>query len=121
MPNMLANGLSWMAGQLSTNAAETISYARTGATTATISATYGRREYDVIDGNAITRFVSHDFIFAASLLDLGSGVVLPRKNDMITATIGNTSKTFQVLEVAGKCYTLDSHGVMLRVHTKEVG
>jgi hypothetical protein len=115
--NAIAGALKAAAGI----AGGSISYARTGSTTATIQAAYGRREYDFVDGNAITRFVSHDFIFPASLLNLGSGVVLPRKNDTITATIGENSKTFQVLEVAGHCFQLDPHGVLLRVHTKEVG
>jgi hypothetical protein len=120
MADMLQDGLEFLRDELIANASSSITYTR-GDDDLELTAVYGRTEFDVISDGGMTRFISRDFIINAAELLFSSAVVLPRKNDVITATVAGTEKIFQVLEVNGHCYSRDAHGVMLRVHTKEVG
>lgn len=120
MSDLLASGAAWLAGKLASHAATSITYRR-GASSVSIFASFGRTVFEVVgNDNAVTRFTSRDFLFAAGDLDFGSGPVDPRRNDLVTATIAGVERTFQVLDVNGVCFSKDAQGVMLRVHTKEI-
>lgn len=122
MSDMLSDAVSYLADVLEENASSTISYSRGNDTPLEFKATYGRKEYELSGEFSLTRVTSMDFVFKAEYLNFGSGVVEPQRNDFITATIAGVEKTFQVTDMlGGQCFTVDSFGLMYRVHTKEVG
>ncbi len=99
-----------------------ITYTRTGSGNVTLNATFGRAEYLEQSGDGgITKYTARDFIVKASDLVISAVAITPRRNDSIAATIEGVAKTFQVIEMNGQAYSIDPHGVMVRIHTKEIG
>ncbi len=99
-----------------------ITYTRTGTGSVTLDATFGRAEYLEQNGNGeITKYIARDFIVKVEDLVISSNAITPRRNDSIAVTIEGDAKTYQVIEMNGNAYSIDPHGVMLRIHAKEVG
>ncbi|NBW11142.1 MAG: hypothetical protein EBR82_24240 [Caulobacteraceae bacterium] len=121
MSNMLTGGLEFLRDTMLSHAAQECTYARFGVGSVTLDAILGRTEFAAYgDDQAATRYASKDFMFDASELDFGSGVVEPRKGDTITTSINGLPETYQVLDVNGQCFRKDPHGIMVRVYTKKV-
>jgi hypothetical protein len=126
MANVLADGLSWLAGQMKASASTTITYKR-GASSVSIDATFGSQVLRVSDrdGNSKVERPDADFIFTAADLNFGSGEVEPDAGDYIEATFGSTTKRFQLMPMNNGAEPAwrycDPHQLMVRCHTKYVG
>lgn len=122
MSDLLQNGASWLASQLASSAAQTVTYSR-AAQVVTLSAWLGVTNLEIDEGSGIVeQFQSRDFIVRTADLALGGIPVEPKRADRITATIDGRVRTFEVNAPAGMdCWRAwDRHGQAYRIHTKEV-
>jgi hypothetical protein len=119
MPSFLGSGVDWLNSVMNE---EPVTYTQ-GATDIAMNATFGQTNYESIDNSGVaTSHVARDFIVAVSdMIDDSDAAVLPRKNDTIAATINGVAGVFQVLELQGRCYSIDQTGSMMRIHTKAIG
>jgi len=119
--SVFANAIKAALTATATIAGGEITYTRTGTGSVTLDATFGRAEYLEQSGDGgITKYTARDFIVRADELLISSAAITPRRNDTIAATIEGVASTFQVIEMNGNAYTIDPHGVMIRIHTKQV-
>ena len=120
MSNILQTGMAWMAAQLQTGVAVTITYRR-GTEFVSFVATLGSSLLKTTDtsGRVKLERTDRDFIFAASLLNFGGGAVTPQRGD----TVESGGECFEVMAPGREPHYryLDPHKTMLRVHSKYVG
>lgn len=114
--SLLIRGLRMAARALPGSAGGTIVYAR-GAQTVSVSATYGRSEFQTDTASGVV--IEHndrDFLIEASQLILGGVAAIPQRGDVITAD----EKTYEVLAPGNaQVYrTCDQFDELFRVHTK---
>ena len=121
MANLLSDAEAWLAGQLQTHVATTVTYRRGGAAVS-LAATKGRTEFEQIDENGFAqRILSIDFLLPAADLILSGAVTLPARGDTIEETIGSATHTHEVLPIGTEpCYRLTgANRKQLRIHTKQ--
>jgi len=121
---LLERGLSALAGKLSEAAGGTVLYSR-GSASVAWAAAFGRTEFSVDDNGTVSvEYSDRDFIGQTDTLTLNGFRITPQRGDRITVVqderIG--SEIFEVLAPGGaQPFRLcDSHGRMIRVHTKRV-
>ncbi len=119
MPDLIANGASWLADQRKAHLSKEIDYV-TGATTITVLATIGKTEFEVVgEGGVLERTESRDFLVATA--DLTSA---PARGDQIRETVGSTVFVFEVMapvQSAPPWRWADSQRTAYRIHTRLVG
>lgn len=111
-------GLNMAARMLSDANGDDVDYSRAGETV-TLSATFGRSEFQVETGSGVMiEYSDRDFIITAADLILGGVQSIPVRGDKIT--VG--TEEFEVLAPGGaQVYRpCDSTGIMVRVHTKKM-
>jgi len=90
MADLLKTGSDWLAAELLTSAAQSVTYRRGtggGASTVTIAATITEQEYTQNDETgAVLLFTSIDFMVERAALDFGSGAITPAIGDFILWT-----------------------------------
>lgn len=118
--DMLEDGVIFLAEQANLFQAQTIVYKRL-AESASIIATVGEMTHVIPDDQGITliNFKTQDFIIDVSILDIGSGLIIPARRD----TIEWKGKKFLVIEMPGiAAYRYsDRYRKRFRIHTKESG
>ena len=119
MPDVIANGAAWLADQRKAHLSKEITYVA-GATTATVLATIGRTEFEVVgEGGVMERTESRDFIVATA--DLSAA---PARGDQIRETVGATVHLFEVMapvQSAPPWRWADASRTAYRIHTRLVG
>ena len=118
MTTLLERGMTMVARVLPEAAGGDIVYSR-GASSVTITATFGRSQFMVESaGETRIEHTDRDFLFPAASLVLDGVAVTPQKGDRVT--VG--AEVFEVLPIDGKqCYrTSDPQGTMIRVFTKKI-
>ena len=120
MSNILQTGLAWLAGQLQTEVASTITYRR-GTEFVTFAATLGSSLLKTTDmsGRVKLERTDRDFIFPAALLDFGGGAVTPQRGDVVESG----GECFEVMAPGREPHYryCDPFQTVLRVHSKFVG
>lgn len=119
MSDMLADGVAWLAGQLTAYASRNVLYSRKGAGTQTMAATVGQTPFRVEDQNhSRVEWSDRDYLIDAALFAQGPNFGTPQKGDQI-------ADGAEVYEVTP--YNMEPHfrkadpfGVKLRIHTKRV-
>ena len=121
MPDVIANGAAWLAGQRKAHLSKEIAYVA-GATTATVLATIGRTEFEVVgEGGVMERTESRDFIVATADMP---GAQSPARGDQIRETVGATVHLFEVMapvQSAPAWRWADASRTAYRIHTRLVG
>lgn len=126
MADLLATGLAWLAGQLKSNASETITYTR-GTQSITIQATLAMQLMRTTDAHGNTKIErpDADFIITAADINFGAGQVEPATADVITRTYGSVNKQFRLLPMNNGAEPAwrycDPFQTMVRCHTKFIG
>jgi hypothetical protein len=119
MSNMLANGADFLARQLKSHAAGTVSLSD-GTYSVSLSATVGRTELQLQDasGNVI-EWKSVDFIITAADLILNSAKVQPKRGWRITRPVGSGSEVYEVQSPGNEqpWRWVDQSQVIMRIHT----
>jgi len=119
MPDLIAEGAAWLAGQRKTHLAREIEYV-TGPTSVTVQATIGRTEFEVVgEGGIMERTESRDFIVASS--DLGA---VPGRGDQVRETVGPAVYVFEVMAPIASAPPwrwADAARTAYRIHTRLVG
>ena len=120
MADLMQTGVEWLQSQLTASASQSITYARTGQTSLTITATIGRaffRTNGPTNGPAVSRS-DVDFIIDPTDLDFGSGQVIPQRGDQITWN----GETYEARAPQGEPLwrRVDAYGSLIRVHTLKV-
>jgi hypothetical protein len=119
--DLLSQGAAWLAGIVMSHAATPVSYRR-GTTTLQIVASKGRTSFDVTEPEgSVLRVDSVDFIVASAALDLGSGLVLPKRGDRITDAQGVEHEVSHPAGGQAPYGWCDPARQLLRIHTKRVG
>jgi hypothetical protein len=122
MPDMLKQGLQWLAQQRTRHMASEVTYQR-GGQSVMVQATIGRTEYDVTDsaGASLTTHVMDFLILADDLVDLHP----PRRGDLILVPGPGLSshQQYEVLDLPAQgCWRWsDPYRTTLRIHTKDIG
>jgi hypothetical protein len=119
MPNLLAQGVEWLASQLGEHAATPVTFARGGSSVA-VTATKGRTDVEVDDGDSVLRSHVTDWIVRPSALVLAGNVIEPKVGDEFIETVGPTVHTYRVLALGdGEVFrAVDPARTLIRVHTK---
>ena len=119
MPNILAQGAEWLASQLGQHAATPVTFAR-GANSVAITATKGRSEVEVDDGDSVLRSQVVDWIVRPSALVLAGNQVEPAAGDEFIETVTGATNRYRVTALAGGEIhkPLDPARTLIRVHTK---
>lgn len=114
------DGLSWLALTVSVYASKEVTYRR-GDRLRSVRATKGRTSFDVADPEgSVLRVDSVDFIIAAAALDLGSGIILPKRGDRVTDAQGVEHEVSHPSGLAPYAWC-DPGRKLLRIHTKRTG
>lgn len=115
--DLLNSGMAWLAGQLQSNAATAVTYAR-GGTTLPILATFGqtRLQINAGDGNVRMEYTDRDFIVTKAAL---GNLFPPQRGDTVKDAAGSV---YEVFPYNGeKPWTwCDPYQYQLRVRTKKV-
>lgn len=124
MPDMLAYGVAWLAGQLKANASRSALYSR-GTATVTLSVTLGQTMLRTADGQGgeTLGWTDADIVLAAADLVLSGQPTMPVLGDRITIAFGSQLWTFEILPMGGEQpwrWCEGSHTLM-RVHLKKIG
>ena len=117
MPDMLRQGLTWLAQQRTNHMTSEVTYQRTAQPSVILQATFGRTEYDVADQTgASIRTQVVDFLFLAE--DLGM-LYPPQRGDVVLAD----DQQYEVLDLLGDGFWRwsDPYHNTLRIHTKDIG
>jgi len=115
MPDMLASGASWLAGQLAAGASRSVRYSR-GADFGTVLATIGTSRFESQGtSGVIEQWESRDFIIKAGTLPFGE----PLRHDKIVDTINGVDITYEVTSPRGVpvFHYGDAFRTTVRVHT----
>lgn len=118
--NMLAWGNEWLANQLKTNAAETVTYRRGAYSLATLSATVSNVTFDLQDAEGFTfQWEGTDFQVLADDLIISGINISPEQGDLIERTINSEVHQYEVQPAQGQsCFTVDSTRTRFRIHSK---
>ncbi len=118
--DLLKTGSDWLADQLKTHAATTVTYWR-GTESVELAATIGRSEWEVETADGVVEKIeSRDFLCHAADLALAGAPVTPEPGDLIRETDGAVTRVYEVLAPAGAPawrYS-DPYRKLIRVHTK---
>lgn len=124
MSDLLKDGMTKLRSLNKENRARTITYARSGISAVTLTATIGRSMFDARDKNG---FVFRDRMidFIVSVADM-TAFGEPQLGDIITDTANSSTRTFKVMSPKPPTnesffQELDGFGIGYRIHTKEVG
>ena len=118
MPDLIANGAAWLAGQRKAHLSKEIAYVN-GATATNVLATIGKSEFEVVgEGGVMERIESRDFIVATADL-----LQTPARGDQIRETVGDTVFVFEVMapvQSAPPWRWADAQRTAYRIHTRLV-
>lgn len=120
MPDMLKQGLAWLARQRTDHMTSEVMYQRAGQSPVTLQATFGKTEFDVTDnasgGGASIRAHVVDFLMLAEDLSV---LYPPQRGDIIIAD----RQQYEVLDLMGDGFWRwsDPYHNTLRIHTKDIG
>jgi hypothetical protein len=115
MPDLLADGAAWLAGQLSAGASRSVRYQR-GIDYGTVPATIGESRFETVGTSGVVEaWESRDFIIKAGLLPFGE----PQRADKIIETVGGVDITYEVTSPRGVpvFHYGDAFRQTVRVHT----
>ncbi|MCE9555909.1 MAG: hypothetical protein K8T91_21380 [Planctomycetes bacterium] len=118
--NVLESGAAWLGEQLKPAAGRTIDIHQGSRILSDVVATPVEETYEVVDElGQRTSVVMMDWTIVAS--DLGD--VMLRKGAEIHETLGGVRKVYEVLPVGDReaVENLDTAGILLTVHTKQIG
>jgi hypothetical protein len=122
--DMMRDGAEWIADQLNRYAAEEVTYTRGDDTLTEINATCGEQPLRVTTEYGVhIEFGNVDHCIDAAAIDFGAGPVEPASGDQIRRTVGNAVLVYEVMAPQGEPVwrPADSHGIKLRIHSKQVG
>lgn len=121
--DILKDGLAWLTRQLSTYAAETVTYTR-GYDSVDVPAVFGKKLLKIDDGMGGIRveWTDMDFLIPADSLRFGGDLVTPQRGDLIHITAPYDVQTFEVLPFGSEpaWRWSDPHQSMYRIHTKRI-
>jgi hypothetical protein len=115
MPDLLADGAAWLAGQLSAGASRSVRYQR-GIDYGTVLATIGESRFETVGTSGVVEaWESRDFIIKAGTLPFGE----PLRADKIIETVGGVDVTYEVTSPRGVpvFHYGDAFRQTVRVHT----
>lgn len=124
MTNLMQDGATWLGNRLKWHAGRTVTYRRSQGTVSLVGCVT-MNEYEVpnLDGLS-TEVQSYDWTITAADLVIHGVQVTPQVGDQITETLNGTERIWEVLPVSQDkpCYEwLDTSGLLLLIHTKQVG
>lgn len=123
MPDILRTGTAWLTGQLQAHASEPVTYTR-GAETIDVRATFGRKLFQLDDGQGGIRmeWTDKDFLIPVASLALGGNFVVPRRGDEVRVDTGLGVEVYAVLAPGGEApWTYaDPFEQIYRIHGKRV-
>ena len=118
MPDMLAIGSAWLAGQLKAAAGSTVTYRR-GSDEAEVTATIGRSEFEAqSQGGVVENWESRDYLITYADLPYGE----PQRGDVIVETVGGDLCEYEVSAPRGVpvFHPGDAYRSLVRIHTKQI-
>lgn len=118
MPDLLANGAAWLAGQLKAAAGRTVTYKR-GIETAEVIATIGRSEFEAqSQSGVVENWESRDYLVTYADLPFGE----PQRGDVIAESVGGDLCEYEVAAPRGVpvFHFGDAFRSVVRVHTKQI-
>ena len=117
MPDLLANGAAWLAGQLKAAAGRSVTYRR-GEDETEITATVGRSQFEAQNqSGVIENWESRDYLVGYGDLPYGE----PQRGDVIVETVGGDVCEYEVASPRGVpvFHFGDAFRAMVRIHTKQ--
>ena len=118
MPDMLAIGSAWLAGQLKTAAGNAVTYRR-GSDEAEVTATIGRSEFEAqSQSGVVENWESRDYLITYGDLPFGE----PLRGDVIVETVGGDLCEYEVSAPRGVpvFHPGDAFRTVIRIHTKQI-
>lgn len=124
MPNLLQNGVAWLASQQKANAAALVTYWRGGVGTGSscpINATFGETRSRGVDANGFEIEVRiRDYLILTADLVLSGSVATPVNGDQIQEADGTVYEVAKPDTNEPAWRWSDPFRTRLRVHTKRV-
>lgn len=121
MVNVLEEGAEALKDQLRDFASSKVTYRSGPSSSVEVDATIGRTIFEVFSAsNVVQRTESKDFIFPVVQLDFGSGVVEPKRGDLVEFARDGRTDIFQVMAPGDEpdWRFADVYRKQYRVHTK---
>jgi len=122
MANQIADGSTWLAGQLTDNAGTAVVYYR-NQHSVELTGTRLLRNYQVIEESGFaTNVQMHDWSFTTADLMLNGSAFAPRPGDYIAIGTGASQQRYEVLPLGDDPAALpaDANGIRTVVHSKRV-
>ncbi len=126
MPDMLAQGSSWLEDQRHAHLTRPVVYER-GGEMLELLATIGRTLFEQVDasGGVVQKLESRDFLVRTEDLVLGGRPTLPKPGDRIREEAGGQVFVYEVMTPLGgnepPFRNSDPNRRTLRIHTKHIG
>jgi hypothetical protein len=119
--DQLQAGVSWLAGQLTANAAQAVQYVRQGMGQVSVAATIGRTAFrtdDTLAQRSRLEFSDADFLIDAALLIIAGVTITPQQGDRIVWS----GRTYEAQPYNGEpaARYSDEFGLKWRIHCKRV-
>lgn len=117
MPDLLANGAAWLAGQLKAAAGRVVTYRR-GSEETEITATIGRSQFEAQNQSGVVEnWESRDYLVSYGDLPYGE----PERGDVIVETVGGDVCEYEVASPRGVpvFHFGDAFRSIVRIHTKQ--
>jgi len=126
MQDLIAEGLAKLASLFKVYHSGEVTYVRPGTPdlTCTLRVSAGQELLKSTDrqGGIKMQRVDRSYWFTAEDLVLNGSVVTPQAGDQIQEVRGSVTRVFEVMAYGDEGpWRYDSSGVMIRVHTKDVG
>ena len=118
MPDLLANGAAWLAGQLKAAAGASVTYRR-GEDETAITATIGRSQFEAANQSGVVEnWESRDYLVSYGDLPYGE----PQRGDVIVETVGGDLCEYEVASPRGVpvFHFGDAFRAVVRIHTKQI-
>ena len=122
MADLLQQAVEWLDGMRASHLSQTVTYQR-GSESVQLAATLGSTGYETSDDfGATVQARTTDFIVSADALVLDGHVSAPQPGDRISVAARTKVLVYEVLALPGGEHyrPADPHGLMLRIHTKQV-
>lgn len=117
MPNLLAEGAAWLAGQLADHAGQSVKILRGATESGPVTGTPVQQDYELVVDGMVTVVTLWDWTFTTASLPWTM-----RAGDRLKTMLLDSDVQYEVVPIAKRPCTelLDTSGVMTLVHTKRI-
>jgi hypothetical protein len=121
--NMLQSGAVWLGQQLKAHAGRTVKIEQGAQVINNVLCSAGTFEHEITDEDGFsTKFLAFDWTFTAADLVANGAPITLRKGAIVTEVLNGVEAKYEALPLGTKpaLELLDSSGILLVLHTKQI-